>query len=210
MNREYLSYDSSDAVDYYSQVYTGFWNEFPSYLVEDYVEQVKQAPESRGNVLCVGSGLGNEAEMLLGYGLTPVCFDGAWQMIHASSAKGLASVQGNFLSLPFRKDKFDGVWTYKTLNHALDMRQLEIGLMEISRVLKNRGGLSICMLKGKRNERSSSFLDGTSTRENLYLTEETFHKILENNNFLVESAANLRRGHTDYMIASAINFKSNR
>jgi hypothetical protein len=60
------------------------------------------------------------------------------------------------------------------------------------------------MLRGRRVERSSSFLDGTTTRENLYITEESFYQILEDNNFAVESSANIRRGHTDYMIANSI------
>jgi SAM-dependent methyltransferase len=121
MNKEYLPYDSSGVVDYYGQVYTGFWSEFPSYLVEDYIEQVKQVQGSRGLVLCVGSGLGNEAEMLQAKGLSPLCLDGSRQMVRSSASRNLPTIQGNFLNLPFAKAKFDGVWTYKTLNHALDM-----------------------------------------------------------------------------------------
>lgn len=205
-NKEYLPYDSQKAVAYYAAVYTGFWKEFPEDLVKDYVETVKQVSNSHGLVLCVGSGLGNEAEILQGYGLTAVCLDGAKEMVNASMTKGLVSIQGNFLNLPFLENKFDGVLAYKSLNHSQDMEQLRKSLTEIRRVLKHGGAFSICMLRGRVDERKSSFFDGSSTRENLYLTEGTFLQLLENHNFAVETFANIRRGHTDYMIANTVNF----
>lgn len=205
-NTEYSPYNSAGVVDHYSRVYTGFWEEFPEYLAEDFTEAVKQVPKSQGLVLCVGSGLGDEAEMLKNYDMTPVCIDGSLEMVRVSARKGLTTVQGNFLDLPFSNNRFDGVFTYKTLNHAVDLMQLQRGLSEIGRVLKPKGALSICMLRGRQTERKSSFLDGVTTRENLFLTEETFHQVLVDKNFLVEASANIRRGHTDYMIANAINF----
>lgn len=202
----YLPYDCKEAVEHYRQAYSRFWEEFPRYLLDDYVQAVKQCSNSQGLVLCVGSGLGDEARILQNQGLKTICCDSAMEMVRASAGNNQVSVRGNFLKLPFMRDKFDGVWTYKALNHAQDANQLEIALLEIKRVLKYKGILGICMLKGKQDDRKSSFFNGISTRENLYLTESTFQELLEDNNFPIECFATLRRKHTDYLIANAVNF----
>lgn len=201
----YAPYDNPGAVQHYIQNYSGFWNEYPRDIVENFVCSVKNVPNGSGLVLCVGSGSGDEAQILTDLGIRPICLDGAFEMVKESKRRGFCSVRGVFQQLPFAK-VFDGVWAYKSLNHSASLEELKCSLVGIRRALKYQGAFGLCMLKGKTDEINDSHFDGKATRKNLYLREDTFLSLLENHGFAVEVYANFRRGHTDYLIANAVNF----
>lgn len=205
-NEQFRPYDNPETVQYYGQTYSVFWKEFPFSIAEDFAHGVQSTKKSNGLVLCIGSGLGEEAVILRNLGLSPIGFDGAMEMVKGSERKNITSVRGSFLQLSFKKNIFDGVWAYKSLCHAENFNQLDAALMEVRRVLKPMGIFGWCMLQGKTDGVAEAFLDGTQTRSNFYLREKTFLSLLEDYNFGIEVTANYRRGQTNYLMANATKF----
>ncbi|EKD84876.1 MAG: hypothetical protein ACD_38C00146G0008 [uncultured bacterium] len=60
------------------------------------------------------------------------------------------------------------------------------------------------MLNGKSDSAKESYFDGKVTRHNLYLGKDTFLDFLKKYSFTVENFIEFRRGHTNYLIANAV------
>jgi ubiquinone/menaquinone biosynthesis C-methylase UbiE len=104
-----------------------------------------------GKVLDVGSGPGRDGLILQSKGLGVICLDASDAMVKLSSQKGLVSIVGDCLSLPFPEESFNGVWAYTSLLH-IKKSEIEIAIGEIYRVLKIGGIFGLGMIEGETEE----------------------------------------------------------
>lgn len=127
----------------YDQETAEFWDIFPRSFINDFVGSF--AGPSR--VLNAGSGPGRDGSLLYAAGLNVICLDASKKMVEMSKQRGLLSVYGDFLHIPFEAEDFDGIWTYTALLH-IRKRELPRALSELRRVLKPGGVLGLGMIEG--------------------------------------------------------------
>ena len=120
---------------------TGFWNLFPRTVIDTF------ADKTHGRVLDVGSGPGRDGLILKEKGLDVVCLDASEAMVALSTSRGLASVVGDFLELPFPDGDFGGVWAYTALLH-IPKSEINTALSEIARVLTKGGIFGLGLIEG--------------------------------------------------------------
>lgn len=174
MNAETIHTYNQMAKEYDDETGT-FWEEFPRTFIDEFANRVQ------GIVLDVGSGPGRDALLLESKGLQVTCLDASEEMIAFCTARGLTSVLGDYLSMPFEDDSFDGVWAYTSLLHV---SKSEIGkaLHEIRRVLKPGGFFGLGMIEGEGDgyrEKSGIQLP----RWFSFYTKEELEKLLHEHGF---------------------------
>ena len=176
-----------------------FWDKFPRTFFDKFVSATK------GKVLDVGSGPGRDGMMLKEKGLEVVCLDASEAMIKLSSAKGLDSVLGDFNNLPFRGNKFDGVWAYTALLHVLKS-EINKPLKEIKRVLKPKGIFGLGLIEGETEEYRESLKVG-APRLFSYFKKEEVEELLQKHNFEVVYFETFKPGSRNYLNFIAKNGK---
>ncbi|OHA64262.1 MAG: hypothetical protein A2842_01740 [Candidatus Wildermuthbacteria bacterium RIFCSPHIGHO2_01_FULL_48_25] len=159
----------------YDEETAEFWDIFPDTFIRAFAESVK------GKVLDVGSGPGRDALILQKTGLEVMCLDASSAMVEITKQKGLASVLGDFNTIPFPNETFDGVWAYTSLLHV---PKAEVGksLQEIQRVLKKGGVLGVGLIEGE----TEGYVESASMnlpRYFAYYTKEEVEKLLQRYGF---------------------------
>lgn len=127
----------------YDRETAGFWDDFPAEFIQSFTSSLMRP----ARVLNVGSGPGRDGALLFAAGLNVICLDGSRKMVSMSKERGLWSVQGDFLHLPFADGNFDGGWAYTALLHV-KKSDFPRALAELARVLKPSGTLALGMIKG--------------------------------------------------------------
>ena len=119
-----------------------FWDRFPRTFIDEFAKRVN------GKVLDVGSGPGRDGLILKNKGLEVICMDASDSMLEFCKQRGLETVKGDFMSLPFPDESFEGVWSYTSLLHVTksDVSQ---ALKEVYRVLKSDGVFGLGMIEGQ-------------------------------------------------------------
>lgn len=121
-----------------------FWQNFPPRMIRNFAGWV-------GNDLAVsiGSGPGRDAKLLKEAGVNNlVCLDAAISCVKLTNHAGFASVQADFMHLPFHDKTFFGAWAYTSLIH-IPKDDLQPALSEINRILKTGGTLGLGMIEGQ-------------------------------------------------------------
>jgi len=131
----------NELAEEYDKETADFWDRFPPTIFNKFVKL------SKGKVLDVGSGPGRDGLMLKKAGLDVVCLDASESMIRLSREKGLNSVIGDFMFLPFENESFDAVWSYTSLLH-IKKSEIKKSLDEIKRVLKPKGIFGLGLIEG--------------------------------------------------------------
>jgi SAM-dependent methyltransferase len=135
-----------DAYNQMAQQYddetANFWERFPRTFLDEFARLTK------GTVLNIGSGPGRDGLLLQERGLDVLCFDASVTMANICTAKGLKAVVGDFNTLPFDNDAFDGVWAYTSLLHV-PKTEIHIPLQEIKRVLKTNSFFGLGLIEGE-------------------------------------------------------------
>lgn len=133
----------------YDEETTDFWERFPREFIDLFAERVQErgVDEAGGEVLNVGSGPGRDGLLLKDKGLKVTCLDASSTMVELSSARGLTSITGDFLDLPFDENSFDGVWAYTSLLHV-PKSEIDRAIVEIQRVLKPGGIFGLGLIEG--------------------------------------------------------------
>lgn len=154
-----------------------FWQRFPRTFFDKFEELVQ------GKILDVGSGPGRDGLLLREKGLEVICLDASEAMIKLCEEKGLQSVVGDFLSMPFENNSFDGAWAYTSLLH-IPKADVAKAFDEIKRVLKNGGILGLGLIEGDTEEyRESSGVN--MPRWFSFYTKEEVGKLLTKHGFEV-------------------------
>src|SRR3989344_1062674 len=128
----------------YDQETVDFWARFPRTIIDKFVTELKVGAK----VLDAGSGPGRGGLILKNQGLDVVCLDASPVMVQMCQARGLESVPGDLLKLPFPDQSFVGVWAYTSLLH-LKKAEINQALQEIYRVLEPNGVFGLGMIAGE-------------------------------------------------------------
>lgn len=126
----------------YDEETADFWDRFPRNILDTFVKL------SSGKILDLGSGPGRDGLLLKNSGLDVICLDASSEMVKIANERGLVSVEGDFLNLPFEIEHFGGVWSYTSLLHV-SKTEIEQAFREISRVLKTGGVLGLGLIEGE-------------------------------------------------------------
>ena len=169
----------------------GFWDSFPRTFVDHFVAEV------RGRVLDVGSGPGRDGLLLKNAGLDVVCLDASSSMVELSTGRGLVSVIGDFLELPFEEKSFDGVWAYTSLLHV-SKQDFKKAVAEIKRVLQEGGRLGLGLIEGEGEVYRENMGEGNA-RLFSYFKKEEVEEILKTEGFEVVYFETITPGSRRYL-----------
>lgn len=122
-----------------------FWQKFPRTFFDKFAEL------AQGKILDIGSGPGRDGLLLKDRGLEVICLDASEAMIELCRKKGLESIVGDFLSIPFENNSFSGVWAYTSLLH-IPKKDFLKAINEVRRVLKDGGTLGLGLIEGNTEE----------------------------------------------------------
>lgn len=125
----------------YDNQTVSYWERFPSSFLQTFAEKI------RGPVLDIGSGPGRDGLLLKQRGLDITCLDASQAMVNLCRARGLKTMIGDFMALPFPATSFSGVWAYTSLLHV-PRRDFDRPIQEIQRVLVPGGTLALGMIGG--------------------------------------------------------------
>jgi len=154
-----------------------FWQRFPRTFFDKFAELVQ------GKILDVGSGPGRAGLLLKEKGLEVICLDASEAMVKLCEEKGLQSMVGDFISMPFDGNSFDGAWAYTSLLH-IPKTDVSKAFNEIRRTLKDDGILGLGLIEGEKEEyRESSGVN--MPRWFSFYTKEEVETLLEKHNFKV-------------------------
>lgn len=154
-----------------------FWERFPRTFFDKFAELVQ------GKILDVGSGPGRDGLLLKEKGLEVICLDASEAMIKLCEEKELESVVGDFVSMPFENNSFDGAWAYTSLLH-ISKADVSKAFDEINRVLKDDGILGLGLIEGDTEEyRESSGVN--MPRWFSFYTKEEVEQLLTEHGFKV-------------------------
>lgn len=154
-----------------------FWDKFPRTFFDKFAEL------ARGRILDVGCGPGRDGMMLKERGLEVTCLDASDSMVALCKERGLHSVIGDFLSMPFTDNSFDGAWAYTSLLHV-PKTDVDIAFNEIGRVIKENGILGLGLIEGEAQEYRES-TKVKMPRWFSYYTKEEVEKLLAKHNFKI-------------------------
>lgn len=152
-----------------------FWEVIQRTFFEEFKKEITE------NVLDVGSGPGRDALVMQEYGIDVTCLDASESMVKISKARGLKTIKGDFMDMPFANKSFQGVWAYTSLLH-IPKDQIDNALDEITRVLKDNGILGLGMIEGEtEGYRESSGVN--KPRWFSFYTKEELELLLKNHGF---------------------------
>ena len=152
---------------------------------------------SKENVLDIGSGPGRDGLILKNAGLQVTCMDASETMVKISSEKGLHSVVGDFLKLPFTNNSFDAVWAYTSLLH-ISKNEVDKALDEITRVLKQGGVLGLGLIEGNTEEYKENMGAGMKRFFSYYQKDEV-EQLLKKHGFEVVYFEIMKPGSRNYL-----------
>lgn len=128
----------------YDEETRDFWELFPDTILKEFSSRVGENKK----ILDLGSGPGRDGVLLQNKGLEVVCMDASPVMVEMCQDRGLESIVGDFLNIPFEDNSFDGVWAYTSLLH-IKKEEIKQALLEIKIVLKYGGILGLGMIEGE-------------------------------------------------------------
>lgn len=161
----------------YDDETAGFWDEFPVEFIQSFIQSLPRL----ARVLNVGSGPGRDGSLLYAHGLNVICLDASPKMVEMCKERGLFSVQGDFLYLPFENNSFDGLWAYTALLH-IKKAEISRALGELSRVLRSGGILVLGMIAGE-GEGYQESSGVKAPRWFAYYSQEELEQLLKENGF---------------------------
>jgi SAM-dependent methyltransferase len=133
----------------------------------------------RACILDIGSGSGRDVEYFHRHGHTVVGLDSSLPLLRLARAyTGGAFVHGDYISLPFHQQSFDGIWALASLLHVC-RTNIQAVLREIRVLLKQRGVLLTSVKYGH-----GEGLDVLG-RYNVYYTGPQWASLLERAGFAV-------------------------
>ena len=183
----------------YNEETYDFWQRFPRTFLDEF------ARLTQGKILDVGSGPGRDGLLLQQCGLKVLCFDASETMVKICKSKGLEAVVGDFTTLPFENDSFDGVWAYTSLLHV-PKAEIMFPLQEMKRVLKANGFFGLGLIEGEGEEYKETS-KVTLPRLFGYYQKDEVEMILHNLDFDVVYFEQFKPGKHNYLNFIAQNRK---
>lgn len=175
----------------YDEETTDFWEQFPRTFFDQFTER------TNGSVLNIGSGPGRDGSILQEAGQNVVCLDASQAMIEMSTSRGLVSVLGDLLQLPFEDASFDAVWAYTSLLHV-SKAEVAQAFKEIRRVLKPGGVFGLGLIEGDGEIYRESTKVTMPRLFSLYQKEEV-EEHLRNHGFKIEYFETFKPSSKNYL-----------
>ncbi len=184
-----------------------FWDRFPRDFITRFADLVKEARTNTDStttprlthptILDIGSGPGRDALLLQDLHLDVTCLDASTAMIERCQAKGLTSILGDFMHLPFDPNTFDGIWAYTSLLHV-KKADIGVALKEIHRVLKPDGIFGLGLIEGTEElHRPSSEMQ--LMRWFSFYTKEEIESLLAAHGFIILHFDTIKPGSRHYL-----------
>jgi ubiquinone/menaquinone biosynthesis C-methylase UbiE len=129
----------------YDEEVVDFWDTFPRSFIDTFVEL------SDKRLLDIGSGSGRDGVLFTEKGIEVTCLDASEEMVKITTEKGLRSIVGDFLHLPFKENEFNSIWAYTSLLH-ISKKDIDVALEEIKRVLSVGGIFGLGLIEGNTEE----------------------------------------------------------
>jgi ubiquinone/menaquinone biosynthesis C-methylase UbiE len=190
MDKKTINTYNQMAIEYDNET-IDFWDRFPRTFFDKFIDFVK------GKVLDIGSGPGRDGLIIKERGLEVVCLDASSAMIKLSQERGLESVQGDLLNLPFSENSFNGAWAYTSLLHV-SKSDVDKAFIEINRILVKDGILGLGMIEGEKEEYKES--SGISMpRLFSFYTKEELELLLKKHGFEILYFETFKPGGKNYL-----------
>lgn len=168
-----------------------FWDRFPRTFFNKFIDSVK------GKILDIGSGPGRDGLILKENGLEVVCLDASETMVKLSRERGLESIVGDLLNLPFSDNSFNGAWAYTSLLHV-SKSDIDKAFVEINRILIKDGILGLGMIEGEtEGYRESSGVN--MPRLFSFYTKQELELLLKKHGFEVLYFETFKPGSKNYL-----------
>lgn len=192
MDKKTINAYNQQALEYDTET-TDFWQRFPSTIIDTFAREV-----GSGSILDVGSGPGRDGLILKGKGFDVVCLDAAEEMLKLSRARGLESVEGDMLALPFSDESFEGAWSYTTILHV-PKAEVPKAFSEIARVLKPRGVFGLGLIEGDTEFYRDSSRSVSLPRWFSFYQKEEIEDLLEKHGFSIVYFEQFKPGSKNYL-----------
>jgi len=121
-------------------------------------------------ILDAGCGPGHDTNMFFQMEYDAVGVDISEGLIAEAKHKypNCIFVEGNLLTLPFKKNTFDGVWSQASLLHLETEMEVKRALKEFYRVLKSDGILYVYVKKQEGKEKTAVVSDSVSHHDRFF------------------------------------------
>ena len=118
---------------------------------------IKKLPVE-GQILDAGSAGGRDCKIFAQNGFQPTGIDAVKALVEEAKTKNpdIDFIHGNFTSLPFKDNSFDGIWANASLLHLENIEDMKKSLSEFFRVLKKSGIAHISVKKQLGKEKTSN------------------------------------------------------
>jgi len=144
---------------------------------------------TEGYILDAGCAAGRDANLFTQKGLRVEGIDVSKGLI-AIAKKNYPHLSfriGNFLSLPYENETFDGIWAHQSLLHLETVEDVLTALKEFYRVLKP-GGIILVLVKAKMGvEKTAVAKDAFSNHDRFfqYFTKDELRELLSKSGFKI-------------------------
>lgn len=140
----------------------------------------------RGNkILDLGCGSGDHALYFKENGFDVTCIDISENMIELCKQKGLNAEVMDIESLKFEDSEFDGIWAVTSLLHVPKNKIADV-VRSLSRVLKDKGILYVCVKEGEGERYIPDKHDLTTSRFFAYWQKEELIDVFKKSFDLVD------------------------
>lgn len=172
-----------------------FWNkpeviqEFQTAPAQQYWEDffIKLKDRKHKKVLDLGCGAGRYTELLVKLGFQVWALDSSKGMLSVARKRLLNFKNrpkfslGDMRKLPYKNEYFDLILSNGLFHNAEKLHDLELSILEASRVLKQRGYMCVNMFYRGRNNKSLRRVETNIflTKDNLYITLLKKKKLLK-------------------------------
>lgn len=175
-----------------------FWRDFPNNFLDVFANHTLTTPgRDAKTVLNIGSGPGRDGVLLKNRKLEVTRLDASHAMVAQCKKRGLAAIEGDFMTLPFADKSFDAAWAYTSLLHV---KKSDVGtaLAEIARILKSGGTFGLGLIEGTEElYRPSSEI--ASLRWFSFYTKEEVETLLAAHGFKVLYFDTIKPGSKRYL-----------
>jgi SAM-dependent methyltransferase len=160
-----------------------FWGHFPALILDGFAEAVRVRKPlflDKPLVLNLGSGPGEDSQLLSERGLSVICYDGSPTMVQVTRQRGFESYEGDFRQIELVDGAVDGVWACKSLIN-IPREEMFKTLCGIRNVLADRAPLCLGMLENRYKApyaSATSFIEGKPRHMSFYSEDELKRMLL--------------------------------
>lgn len=176
-----------DTINWYDRNAEGYAKSLNQLGNTEQINQFVKLLPKGAKVLDAGSAGGRDTNLLSLKGLDVIGLDISKGLLSIARKNypHLKFIEGNFLSLPFKNDSFDGVWSHASLVHLETIDDVRKALSEFFRVLKLNGVLHV-LVKAQIGNNKTQVISDSIIKHNRffqYFKEDEIKKLIQDTGF---------------------------